>query len=210
MVQQAEEFQIFRKKALEKLQSPEQLNQIMVITSPQGWLVLAAFMALLAAGLLWSFLATVESTVPGQGALVSSPDDPEKLEAIVFVSLQDSRRLQTGMNVRLSPVSVRKEEYGMLVGEIVAIDPGPASQAAMLEALRSDAYAQSLISAGSLIRVQVQLSEDAGTESGYQWTSNDGPPNELRVGTPATADLIIEEQRPISLVFSELEDLFND
>ena len=36
--------QIFRKTALEKLSSPEQLDELMKITTPKGWVALIAFM----------------------------------------------------------------------------------------------------------------------------------------------------------------------
>ena len=39
---------IFRKVALERLSSPEQLDQLMQVTSPKGWLALAGLGALLA------------------------------------------------------------------------------------------------------------------------------------------------------------------
>lgn len=62
--------QIFRKKALERLASPEQLDQLMPLTRPCGWMALCGIAALLLLAILWSIVGTVETTVQGQGMLV--------------------------------------------------------------------------------------------------------------------------------------------
>lgn len=62
--------QIFRKKALERLASPEQLDQLMPLTQPRGWLALCGIAALLLLAIVWSVVGTVETTVKGQGMLV--------------------------------------------------------------------------------------------------------------------------------------------
>ncbi|MCA9937967.1 MAG: hypothetical protein KC418_04955, partial [Anaerolineales bacterium] len=85
------EHPLFRKKALEKLQSPEQLNQLLTVTSPKGWLSLAALGVLLLSAIVWSILGTVQSSVSGSGVLVTSSEDPNHLEAVLYLSLEDGR-----------------------------------------------------------------------------------------------------------------------
>jgi hypothetical protein len=62
--------EIFRKQALERLSSPEQLDQLMRLTSPRGWLVLAGAGVLLLAALGWGLFGRVAFTVTGRGCLV--------------------------------------------------------------------------------------------------------------------------------------------
>jgi biotin carboxyl carrier protein len=62
--------QIFRPAALERLSSPEQLDRLLPITSPRGWVALAGLGMLLAAALLWGLFGRVYSTVEGQGILL--------------------------------------------------------------------------------------------------------------------------------------------
>lgn len=64
--------QIFRKVALERLSSPEQLDQLMQITSPQGWLALLAFGLLLLFGLLWAIFGTIPTQISGPAILITS------------------------------------------------------------------------------------------------------------------------------------------
>ena len=50
---------LFRKKSLDRISSPEQLNDYIRVTTPTVWLVLLALVILLAGMLLWSILGTV-------------------------------------------------------------------------------------------------------------------------------------------------------
>jgi biotin carboxyl carrier protein len=51
------------------MSSPDQLDQVMRVTSPRSWLALAGFAAVVLAAVLWGFLGTVPRTVSGQGIL---------------------------------------------------------------------------------------------------------------------------------------------
>jgi HlyD family secretion protein len=61
---------IFRKVALERLSSPEQLDQLLEVTTPIGWVALAAVGALLAAGMVWGLFGSIPTLAPGEGILL--------------------------------------------------------------------------------------------------------------------------------------------
>ena len=65
-----EEKQIFRKVALERLSSPEQLDKLMQITHPRTWIAVAGLMMLLAAIVVWGFLGSIPTKVEAQGVLI--------------------------------------------------------------------------------------------------------------------------------------------
>ena len=52
---------IFRKKSLDRISSPEQLNDYIRVTNPSVWVVLLALVLLLIGMLSWSILGTVET-----------------------------------------------------------------------------------------------------------------------------------------------------
>jgi HlyD family secretion protein len=62
---------IFRDVALERLSSPDQLDRLIVITSPAGWVAATALFALLLAVVAWSILGSVPTRVGGEGILVT-------------------------------------------------------------------------------------------------------------------------------------------
>lgn len=55
---------VFREKSIERVSSPEQLNDYIRVTTPSVWLVLAALVLLLAGMLAWCTLGTVEAVNP--------------------------------------------------------------------------------------------------------------------------------------------------
>ena len=56
---------IFRKKSLEQISSPEELNDYIHVTSPSVWLILAAVITLLIGMLMWSATASIDSFATG-------------------------------------------------------------------------------------------------------------------------------------------------
>lgn len=63
---------IFRQEALERLSSPEQLDTLMQVVRPAGWLAAWTTVALLAAAVAWGFLGRIPIRVAGQGVLLES------------------------------------------------------------------------------------------------------------------------------------------
>lgn len=63
---------IFRKEALDKLQSPERLNEMVQITNPKSWIALSGLAGMLVIGLVWSFLGHIPVVVSGSGMLLQS------------------------------------------------------------------------------------------------------------------------------------------
>jgi len=61
---------LFRKAALDKATSPEQLDLVMQVTSPMGWLALATIGAILFMVGIWSFVGNIPDLVEGQGVLL--------------------------------------------------------------------------------------------------------------------------------------------
>lgn len=63
---------IFRKVSLDRLSSPEQLDQVMQVTTPKGWLALAAVGGLLLTAIVWGCVGQLDDKVAGRGILVKS------------------------------------------------------------------------------------------------------------------------------------------
>ncbi len=61
---------LFRESALERLSSPEQLDQQLQVTSPKGWIALLALWSVLAAIIVWSIVGSVPTREEGQGIIV--------------------------------------------------------------------------------------------------------------------------------------------
>lgn len=101
---------LFRKESLERLSSPEQLDQLMQVVGPKSWLPLAALGGLTFVAIVWSIVGRIPITVTGQGVLVR----PQK---VVAVQTPGSGQILT-INVQPG-ASIKK-------GEVIAtLDPDP-------------------------------------------------------------------------------------
>ena len=58
---------IFRQKSLEKISSPEQMNDYIRVSSPSVWMVLAAVIVLLAGVCVWGAFGHLDTTVQTGG-----------------------------------------------------------------------------------------------------------------------------------------------
>ena len=67
MSERKQESGIFRQKSMERVSSPEALNDYIRVTTPSVWLVLLAIVILLVGMLAWSALGTVEKHAPDGG-----------------------------------------------------------------------------------------------------------------------------------------------
>lgn len=63
---------IYREASLKRLSSPEQLDQLIRVTSPMAWLTLAAIGLLLASAIVWSFTGSIATKIEGQGILLNN------------------------------------------------------------------------------------------------------------------------------------------
>ena len=64
--------QLYRKSALERISSPEQLDKALTVTSPMSWLALVAVTFVIVVTVIWSIIGTIPVTVTTTG-IVASP-----------------------------------------------------------------------------------------------------------------------------------------
>jgi HlyD family secretion protein len=63
---------MFRKAALAKLSSPEQLDSLLQVTKPKAWVALVACIVLIQAGIIWGVMGRTAERVSGAGILLSA------------------------------------------------------------------------------------------------------------------------------------------
>ncbi|MBN1919688.1 MAG: NHLP bacteriocin system secretion protein [Anaerolineae bacterium] len=137
----------------------------------------------------------------GDALLSLESADAGSLEAIVYIPAAEGNKVQPGMQVLLAPASVKQEEYGRLLGQVVSVGDFPASQRGMLRVLGSEELVTALTGDGTTIEVRAALRSDSQTPSGYAWSSAQGPSLVLSSGTLCTAWIETSLKRPISLLF---------
>jgi hypothetical protein len=271
---------IFRKVALERLSSPDQLDQLMRVTNRRGWLALVALTGLIVTAVVWGFLGTVATKVSGSGilvtrgglsgVLVSHPGEitnihvgigdvvergqvvatlfrgepmtdnrmsyvasqhegrvvdimadqgdyvhqgmrllnleplDGRLEALIYVPLNDGKRIRSAMEVELALSTVRPEEFGYLLGRVMSMSAFPVTEQSMIRVLGIPELARQFSQGGQPYEIAVELLMDPESPSGYVWSSR-GPDLRVESGTSCTARIVVERQRPVSLVIPILK-----
>ena len=85
--------QIYREESVKRVQSPEQLDDYLRVTSPSVWMALAAVVVLLIGTLVWSGVGWLESVINCE-ALSENGE--------IVASLPDSQTtVQVGMPIRI-------------------------------------------------------------------------------------------------------------
>ena len=63
--------ELYNKEALQRMQSPDDLDQLLVVVTPRSWLLVISAGVLSLAALAWSIFGRIPITVDGFGVLVS-------------------------------------------------------------------------------------------------------------------------------------------
>ncbi len=104
---------LFRKKSMERLSSPELLNDYLHVTGPAIWAVLLAVIFLLAGLFIWSGYTSVESYLSGTGRAESGV-------LTIYLDGDTDIPVETGMKVTVGSsetliTSVGKDDNGNVV-----------------------------------------------------------------------------------------------
>lgn len=264
---------LFREEAMDKMLSPDDLDRLMRVTDPKGWLALVALLALVAAAVLWGVFGSIPVQVSGgegillhggdrdevvsqssglvtevgvktgdnveegqviaqvraddgtetdvvsllggrvdevviengmlldrgqQVAVVEQDDDP--LEAVFFVPAEEGKQLEEGMQVHVSPSTVKAETFGLMQGKVSSVSAFPVTEGETFMLLENQSLVDALRTGEDQLEVSVELMSDPSTPSGFEWSSSQGPPFSLTHGTLCTATFVLGEQRPANLV----------
>jgi HlyD family secretion protein len=155
-------------------------------------------------GRVIEILVRPEDLVDRGTALIQIEHADGQLAAVLYVAAQFGKHVKPGMPARLSPSNVKKERYGLLLGQASSVSEFPSTTQAMSALLKNDALVSLLAGQGPQFEVHASLIPDPDTPSGYRWTSAGGSPAQLEPGTLCEGDIVVEEQAPITLVMPYL------
>ena len=160
-----------------------------------------------------SSLAKVTSTVEGHvielrrrvgdfvrnGEVIAIIEPPSSaIEPVVYINSASGKRIKQGMEVQVSPSTVRREEYGFMRGQIQVVGEYPVTEDAVKSVTANDQLAKELLASGTKIEVLVGLIPNGDTASGYAWSSSEGPPFKIEGGTRVTVSVVAAKSSPFN------------
>jgi HlyD family secretion protein len=137
--------------------------------------------------------------------VMASDEKAATLDAIVYVSPAEGKNVKVGMPVKIAPSTVEVEEWGYIEGKVSSVSEYPATPEGMYRVLGNKELVNNFLKGTPPIAVQITLLSDSTTFSKFKWTSVKGPEVEIKSGTLCQADIIIETQKPIVLLFPALK-----
>ncbi len=148
-----------------------------------------------------------------RGNLVSTKDriitietNESAMQAVLFIPAGDGKKVNVGMEVQISPSTVKPEEFGFMLGEVKSVSLFPSTPEGMQRVLRNDQLVKELSQRGSPIEVTADLLPNPNTRSGYKWSSPQGPPIGIFSGTLCTASIVVDRKRPVEYVIPKIKE----
>ena len=129
------------------------------------------------------------------------------LAAVVYIPGDRGKEVKPGMEVRVEPTTVRREEFGTLVGTVRTTSDFPMTPQGMLAVLHNDTLVSRFSRDGAPYAAVVELQHDDASRTGYRWSVGHGPPIHLTTGTLVRAEITTRTRRPIDLVLPNIKRL---
>ncbi len=189
---------VFRKTALERAATPEQLNEYIRITNPRVWILLIGLLALLGGVAFWALFGSIPETAALDGIAYSKEGPVDSVYA--YVDMRTVRRLTVGMSAQISPDYAPRDEYGYISGRVSAIGEKRVSESDVRADLGDmGAYAKQLLpSQGSAVKVEIRLDRPGDN---LRWSNPKGQTIQVPRGSDCSIRIITGERRPYQLVF---------
>jgi HlyD family secretion protein len=127
------------------------------------------------------------------------------LELLLYIPPEFGKKVAPGMDVRIEPATVKKEEYGTMIGRVLSVSDFPMTAEGMASVLQNPQLVTRFMEQGPPYAVRVELAPDPTSESGYRWSGGPGPPIHLTSGTTVRASVTINRRAPISLLLPLLK-----
>lgn len=116
---------IFRKKSVDKMSSPEQLNDYVKVTNPGVWMALAAIVILLVGVCVWGVFGILETKLSvaavsrdGQTILYVKEDNVASVQENMSVYIGDETYKVTSISAQAVTVTEEISEYARHTGEL--------------------------------------------------------------------------------------------
>lgn len=124
-----------------------------------------------------------------------------EVHAVLFVPAQDAGQVRPGQRARVSPLDVKREEYGYILGTVASVASHASSPEDVREKLKNEALVQAYLQGGPVFEARVCLEADPSNKAnGLKWSTSRGPDRPVGAGVQCAASLEVDRRRPIAFV----------
>jgi len=141
--------------------------------------------------------------VSGTSLAVLSPvgNSSEADYGTLYVSPADGKRIKTGMKVELVPSTLKREQYGALLGVVEFVSAVPSTLESMQRNIKNAQLVKRLSGTGAPFEVRVSFTKNSKNISGFEWSASKGPSSKISPGTLFAGDIVVNRKTLLELLF---------
>ena len=188
---------LFRKKSLDRVSNPDQLDEYLKVSSTGLWFILAGLTAVFIGFALWGFFGHILDTAQITGTALKINNSP--LAVYAFLPIEQGRMLTPGMAVQASPDYTPREQFGYIFGEVDSVSGVPETADHIRTRLGGKEADLIVLPEGNLIEVVIGLDVDEGGR--LVWSRPEGSDIQVLEGSTVLLTVVIAEWRPVDLLF---------
>lgn len=140
---------IFRKESLDRVESPEQLDEYIKVSHPKVWLIMAALLVAAAAVIVWSVIGSLPQTMEVKGVTVGDN---------VINCYEDVENANT--NLVGCKVNISLPDGSSVSGEVESVSQNPYSQEEIRAEISEDWLADNVLDGSYSYEVRVIAEEE--------------------------------------------------
>lgn len=147
---------------------------------------------------------------PNSEVLRLSPNTDSHQVVVCYILTADAQKIKRGDNAYISLSSSDSKSYGHMVGRVINIDAGAASQNAQKKVLGSENNLNKSFSSDgkAVTAVTCELYPSDSSVSGYFWSNTKGDQLAVNNRDMCSVKIITKQVKPIEKLFEKLFDLW--
>jgi hypothetical protein len=187
---------LFRKSTLERVSSPEQLNEYVKVTNPSLIVILIGIFTILTAGVVWIFSSGIPKTASLTGIAVTDSSNVQKVYC--YVSIDTSKRLTQGMEAQISPSYAERAQYGFINGKVLSVGTEVITEEYLTHKFENPQLVLPTVSTamqqGNVVEIEVSMGD---------WSSEKGEGIVITDGTTCAVSVVTGQTKPYDLIFNK-------
>lgn len=189
---------LFRKSSLERVSSPEQLNEYIKITNPSLIVILLGILSIVVSGVIWIFAGGIPETTKMNGVVFDELSGAKTLHC--FVSVGTSQNIKEGMDVEISPDYADRAQYGFIRGKVLSVGKDVVTESYLIKNFSEPELVQSAVAKSiqegrsNVVEVKVSMGE---------WSNEKGTDIQVNEGANCEALAVVNEIKPYALIFGK-------
>ena len=128
----------------------------------------------------------------------------DALEAVMYVSAADGKKIDANDAVELIPSHARKEEHGVLRASVKSTSAYPATPQGLMNTITNPELMRELAHGTATYAVRIALARNpapaADARNPYAWSADAGSTLPVSSGSMCQGEILVHHERPISLV----------